>query len=459
MNGLKCSEFAKHVLGLDLWDKQKEIVDELFEEKINHAVWCLGRRSGKSTLAAVAAVYMAFCQEERFTRKIRKGENFYVCTVANDLKQAKIALDFIRQLLVNSPLEQEIVRETALEIQLSNNCIFQAIPASARASRGKAIALAVFDECAFGLEGDANRGTKALFDAISPAIAQFAPYSKILELSSPWIADGVFFEHFQQAESGQFKGMKALQVPTWNINPGLPWGCDFLENARLKDEDNFWVEFGAQFRRSNSVLVAPEIIDAAVNKDRTTSLPQRDLMGSYVLSLDPARGGKGRDAYVACIVHYEGDRLVVDQFHEFEANFEIAGKKEVNIAEVEYWISQQHRIYDFGSIVLDQYNSASTIQSLSKTFPISEVTWSVSSKMKAFGKMKELFNSGLVELPNHKEAIKQLKNLGVIYRASGQWTVTGGKESSVDDYCFAMAAAILEATKDDAIDWINSLVR
>jgi hypothetical protein len=214
--------------------------------------------------------------------------------------------------------------------------------------------MAIFDECAFGIEGDANRGTKALFDAISPSIAQFAPYSKILELSSPWIADGAFHDHFIQAKSGEFKGMMAKQISTWDINPGLPFDCDFLENARKKDEETFWVEFGGQFRNNNSALVAPEVIDAAVNKDRTTSIPQRDLMGSYVLALDPARGGKGRDAYVACIVHYEGDRLVVDKFYEFEANFEIGGKKEVNIAEVEFWIAEQHRMYDFESIILDQ---------------------------------------------------------------------------------------------------------
>ena len=456
---LRCSEFAEHALGLTLWDKQKQILNNLFENKINHAVWCLGRRSSKSTMAAIAAVYMAFCQEDHFRRKVRKGEKYYVITIANDLKQAKIALDFIRQLIINSPLEQEIVRETAMEIELTNGCTFQAIPASARASRGKAVAMAIFDECAFGLDGDANRGTRALFDAISPSIAQFAPHSKILELSSPWLADGLFHEHFMQAKSGDFKGMSALKIPTWEINPGLPWGCDFLENARLKDPEAFAVEFGAEFKNNNSSLVAPEIVDIAVNKNRKDSIPQRDLRGTYVLALDPARGGKGRDAYVACIVHYEGERLVVDKFHEFEANFEIGGKKEVNIAEVEYWITEQHRLYDFESIILDQYNSASTIQSLSKSFPISELTWSVSTKMKAFGKMKELFNSGLIELPNHKEAIKQIKNLGVIYRQSGQWSVTGGKDSAVDDYCFCLAGAILQATKEDSIDWINSLLR
>lgn len=459
MSQLKCSEFSEHVLGIPLWPGQKEIIDELFEDNVTHAVWCLGRRSGKTLLAAIAAVYMCFMQAEYFQRKVRKGEKYYIVTVANDQGQSKIALDTIRQLIVNSPLLQEIVRETAFEIEISNRCVFQAIPASARASRGKAVVACLLDELAFQIEGDANRGAKAIYDALSPSIAQFGSRGKILELSSPWLAQGLFHDHFVQAQSGEFPGMRAYQRPTWTMNINLPYGCDFLERARKKDEESFLIEFGAQFRSSSSSLVAPEIIDAAVNKDRTTSVPQRDLRGTYVLALDPARGGAGRDAYVACIVHYEGERLVVDKFHEFAATFEIAGKMEVNIAEVEYWIAEQHRIFDFESIILDQYNSASTIQSLSKSFPIAELAWSVSTKMKAFGKLKELLQSGLIELPNHKEAVKQLKNLGVIYRASGQWTVTGGKESAVDDYCFCLAGAILQATKEDSIDWINSFIR
>ena len=459
MTKLRCSQFAKHALGVELWPKQQEILDNLFENNINHAIWALGRRSGKTFMSAVAAVYMCFVQDEFFTRKVRKGEKWYIIAVANDLGQSKIALDNVRQLILNSPFREEITRETSLDIEISNNCVFQAIPASARASRGKAVVAILQDELAFSIEGDMNRGAEAMYNALSPSIAQFGKYGKIIELSSPWLTSGLFFEHFKQAESGDFPGMEARQIPTWEINPSLPYGCDFLERARKKDEESFQIEFGAQFRRNNSVLIAPEIVDIAVNKERNVLLPNREYMGTYVLALDPARGGAGRDSYVACIVHYEGERLVLYKFHTFDANFEIAGKKEVNIAQVESWIEEHHRIYDFQSIILDQYNSAGTIQNLSKNYPIAELTWSVSTKMKAFNKMKELFNAGFVELPNHKEAIKQLKNLSVIYRSSGQWSVTGGKESSVDDLAFALAGAILEASKDSDVDWINSLVR
>lgn len=459
MATLRCSEFAKHALGVTLWPRQEQILNGLFEDKTSHAIWAMGRRSGKTFMAAVAATYMCFVQADYFTRKVRKGEKWYIITVANDLSQAKIALENIRQLILNSPFEQEVIKEIAMEIEISNGCVFQAIPASARASRGKAVVAIIQDELAFSIEGDANRGAKAMYDALSPSIAQFGKNGKIIELSSPWLTDGLFFEHFKQAESGEYPGMQALQIPTWEINPNLPWGCDFLENARKKDEESFWVEFGAQFAKSQSALLAPEIVDAGVNKDRNILLPMKEYMGTYFLALDPARGGVGRDDYTACIVHYEGERLIVDKFHAFEPDFEIGGKKEVNIAKVEDWIKEHHRIYEFQSIVLDQFNSSATIQSLSKDYPICELAWSVSTKMKAFSKMKELFNAGLIEMYPHKKAVFQLKNLSVIYRQSGQWAVTGGKETGVDDYAFALAAAIMEASKDNDIDWLNSLVR
>ena len=456
---LSCSDFAQHALGIDLWPKQREILDDLFDNNISHSIWAMGRRSSKTFMAALCAAYMCFVKEPVYRKRVRKGEKWYIVTVANDLQQAKIALNNIRQLITASPLAKEIVRETAMEIEMSNNCVFQAIPASARASRGKAVAGIILDELAFSLEGDANRGAKAIFDALSPSIAQFGRDGKIIELSSPWLTDGLFYDHFIQAKEGDMQGMQALQVPTWEINPNLPWGCDFLENARKKDEEAFWVEFGAQFRGNQSCLLASEVVEAAINKERSVLLPKRELMGTYVLSLDPARGGVGRDDYTACIVHYEGETLIVDKFHTFPVDFEINGKKEVSIRAVEEWIREHHKIYTFESIVLDQYNSSATIQSLSADYPIEELTWSVSTKMKAFSKMKELFNSGLIELYRHEKAVKQLKNLGVVYKASGQWSITGGKESGVDDHAFALAAAILQASKEDDINWIASLVR
>jgi hypothetical protein len=456
---IKCSDFARHALKLPLWDKQADILDEFFHGGKTHAVWALGRRSGKTLMAAVACTYICFVLEEKYKRKIRKGESWYICTIANGIDQAKIALNTIRGLIVESPFAQEIVRETTDTLEISNGCVFRAISSSARASRGRAVAAIIMDELAFSQEGDANAGAKAIYDALSPSIAQFGNHGRILELSSPWLTDGLFYQHFCEATSGEFPFMQPVNTPTWEMNPELPYDCAFMQAERKRDPDKFMIEYGAQFARNMSALLASEVVEAAINKHRSLLPPSVHFHGKYVLALDPARGGVGRDDYTACIVHFDGETLVVDKFHTFLADFEINGKKEVSIQAVEDWIREHHKLYNFDSIVLDQYNSSATIQSLAADFPIEELTWSVSSKMKAFSKMKELFNAGLVDIYNHEKAIKQLKNLSVIYKASGQWSISGGKEVGVDDYAFAMAAAILQASKDDDLNWIDSLIR
>lgn len=78
MTQLRCSEFAKHALGVELWPRQQKILDNLFEKDIRHAIWAMGRRSGKTFMAAVAATYMCFMQDEYFTKRVRKGEKWYI---------------------------------------------------------------------------------------------------------------------------------------------------------------------------------------------------------------------------------------------------------------------------------------------------------------------------------------------------------------------------------------------
>lgn len=268
MAQLKCSDFAKLVLQVELWPEQKRILDSYFDGDKTHAVWALGRRCGKTLMASIAALYACFVLEAAYKRRVRKSEKFYILTIANDQSQAKLALNNIRQLLLDSPLADEIKRETATEIETSNNCVFQAIPASARASRGKAVVCLIMDELSFALEGDANRGASAIYKALSPSIAQFGKHGRILELSSPWLTDGLFYQHYCEATSGDYPFMQAENLPTWTVNPNLPFECAFLQAELKRDPDKFWVEYGAQFAKNNSALLASEIVDVAVNKDR-----------------------------------------------------------------------------------------------------------------------------------------------------------------------------------------------
>ncbi len=70
-------------------------------------------------------------------------------------------------------------------------------------------------------------------------------------------------------------------------------------------------------------------------------------------------------------------------------------------------------------------------------------------KMEAYAKVRDLFNSGQIEIPNHAASIKQLRNLQVVRSPNGNWNVTGGNGSAVDDYASALAGAVLCAERVD----------
>jgi hypothetical protein len=260
-------------------------------------------------------------------------------------------------------------------------------------------------------------------------------------LSSPWLQSGIFWDLFKQGNSGNFPHMRVRQESSWQMNPTL--SPDFLAQEKARDPELFDVEYGANFSQSLSALVSSDLIESAVNQYRYTLLPQNQYRGRYYLSLDPAKGN--RDKYTACIVHYEKQRLVVDKWHEFKPTFGEGKKQQVNISEVEAWILEQHSLYNFAEVVLDQYNSAATIQRLTGRLNIQELTWTSSSKTEAYSGLRDLFNGGNIELYPHPVANQQLRGLSVIYRSSGQWSVTGGSGVGVDDYPSALAGAAMIA--------------
>jgi hypothetical protein len=374
-------------------------------------------------------------------------------SVANTIDQAKIALQQVKDLINGSPiLKPLIVRETTDTLELSNGAIFKAIPASSRSGRGMACPLLIFDEIAHAIDTEGgNAAGASLYQALSPSVAQFGSLGKILLLSSPWLQQGVFYDLFKQGSSGSFAHIQVVNLPTWEVNPTI--SREWLEQEKARDSELFAIEYEANFSQSLAAFIDPGLVDIAINHYRSVLPPLHDFQGKYYLSLDPAKGG--RDAYTACIIHFDGDRLVVDKWHEFKPTWDDGKKTQVAIALVEDWILEHHHLYGFTKVVLDQYNSQSTIQRLRGKLPIEELVWTAPTKTKAFSKLRELFNAQTIELYSHPKGIQQLKNLIVQYRSNGTWNVTGGTGAAVDDYALALAGAVLVAQDSDPSSWLS----
>lgn len=460
--------FTKHILKINLYPEQAKILEELWGSDYNYGVFCLGRRSGKTLIAQISSIYGATVMDGIYRKFMRKNERFRIPAIANSEEQAKIIIEGIKQMIIDSPLKQNVETVNKMAISLDNGVDFIGIPTSARAARGAASPVLIMDELAFAMGGaEVNAGGEAIYKALSPSMAQFGKYAKFLALSSPGIQQGIFYKLYEQSISTtlsgekEYKNMLGVKKPTWEVNPSI--SEDFLLAEKKRDPEMFAVEYGANWITNAQGLVDSRIIDEAVDYNRKFE-PKPEYFGMYYLSLDPAKGN--RDDYTANITHWENGHCIVDLWHEFEATTTVlkktsAGEKQVsqvNIKEVENWIKRMHGIWGFNKACMDQYSSSGSIQNLQDHLDISEFIWSSPTIKKAYSKLRELFNAGLIVLPPNEKGISQLKNLTVVHKQNGQWTVTGGDKAAVDDYCAALAANILNMDNPEVeTDWINSL--
>ena len=429
---------------------QKRILYDFWNNSYTMGIWCLGRRSGKTFCAAASAVYACTALAPIYKGFIRKNEHYHVLFVANNEEQAKIALDQVKIFLNSSPILNKLVKSSnATSVTLSNGAIFKAVPNTAKGVRGYSVALAIFDEAAHYRTGYGEQTGEQLYQAIAPSIAQFGNNGRLLMISTPWTKQGIFYDNYQKGVSGEYPEIHIANFPTWEVNPTITQ--EFLASAKKRDPIMFEVEYGANFSVDFAAFLDIDKIREAVVLDNCLP-PNRSYKNKYLLALDPALSG---DAFTAAIAHQEGNRLIIDQLHEFLPTFIQGSKKVVDISQVEAWIMRQHANYGFRSVVLDQCQSASTIQRLSSQLGsrISELVWTHKSKIIAYGQLKELFNLNQISLFPHDKAISQLSNLQVHYTKSGSWTVSGGSGIQVDDYCSVLAALAYVSKEVKDVAW------
>jgi phage terminase large subunit-like protein len=109
-------------------------------------LWAIvGRRAGKSRIAAAIAVYLACFVKH----KLSAGEQGMVLTLAASTDQARVVFGYARAFLEQSlVLRQEIVDATRLEIRLRSGVTIAMHANSFRTTRGRTLCAAIFDECA-----------------------------------------------------------------------------------------------------------------------------------------------------------------------------------------------------------------------------------------------------------------------------------------------------------------------
>ncbi len=203
------------------------------DRPIREASFCFGRRSGKSRIAAMLAVYLAVARDYRSW--LAPGEVATIMLIASDRAQARTLMRYVTGLVDAVPaLVREVVERKQESISFGR-VVIEVHTASFRAVRGYTVAAAICDEIAYWRDEASANPDEEILAALRPAMVTI-PESLLLCISTPHSRRGAFWRAFVDHHGPDAKDPRRifLQSPTSVMNPTID--SALIEQDLLRDE-------------------------------------------------------------------------------------------------------------------------------------------------------------------------------------------------------------------------------
>jgi hypothetical protein len=373
-------------------------------EKAFKEFWAIiGRRGGKSYIAAVIACYLALFHNYR--QYLSPGERGVIQIVAVDRYQAQVIFRYIVAILHSNPVfAQYIQNETKEIIELTNAVDIEVMACSFRSIRGRTVVAFIADEVAFWRIEGANPD-KEIFAAVRPGMATI-PNSIILVLSSPYARMGELYNIHHEFFGTDNPDVLVWHAPTEAMNPTID--KKVIERDRKRDPVSASSEWDAEFRSDIETYIAREAVEQCIIRGRI-ELPS--VVGvHYSAFVDPSGGSQ--DSFTLAISHVEGDKKVLDALREVRPPF--------SPDSVVREFATLLKAYRCSTITGDHYAGLWPRE----RFAVHGIRYEVSSLPKSdmYLNLLPLLNSGQVELLDNDRLVSQIVGLE---RRTGR----GGKDS------------------------------
>lgn len=270
-----------------------------------------GRRSGKSFIAALVAVFLACFRD--YHSHLAPGERTMILVIAADRSQAQNIFRYVKGILASNPMLSKMIElEKAESLDLMNRVTLQISTCSYKSVRGVTAAAVICDEVAFWRADDGANPATEVLRAVRPALATI-PDSLLLAISSPYSRSGPLWQAFQDHHGKDDSDVLCWQAPTMVMNPTI--SQKLIDRDMARDPEAARAEWLAEFRSDLEAFLPIEAIQAVTMPGRYELPPLGDL--HYVAFVDPS-GGR-RDAAALAIGHKEGGRVVVDVARRWKA--------------------------------------------------------------------------------------------------------------------------------------------
>jgi hypothetical protein len=370
-------------------------------------LWAIvGRRAGKSRMAAAIAVFIAI-----FIRhKAAAGEQPLVLVLAANLQQAKVVFGYCLGFLnASAVLRQELLDATRNEIRLKNGVTIAVHANSFRSVRGRTLVAAVFDETAFWRDESTATPDSETYTAVLPSL--ITTNGMLVSISSAYRRTGLLHAKYKQYFGVDDQNTLVVAGSSQTFNPLL---TDEAINAQLAaDPVAGRSEWYAEFRDDLVGFLDDALVESCVDRGRPLEVPPRSGL-SYCAHVDASGGAVGGDSYTIAIGHREQGLYVIDVIRARAGPFDPAELTKQYAA-----LCQEYRI---GSVIGEYYAAEWTVSTWRKAAISYQRCDLTASQL--YLETLPLFTRGLVSLPDYQPLLRELLLLERSPQRSGKDQVT-----------------------------------
>lgn len=366
-------------------------------KRVKRLIIIAGRRSGKSQIAAVLAIYVAVLCDH--SENLTIGEKGVVLCIAQNQEQAKVVFGYVVGIVKAVPiLAKEIVNITALSITFKNRIEIQVRPASFRGLRGTTAIAAICDETAFWFteENNSSNPDTEIINALKPMLV--TTRGLLMIITSPYSRRGVVFKYHSRYFGKADPSTLVAQGASRDFNPTIDQSE--IDEALEEDYAAAQAEWLGQFRSDIESFVSQEAVMACVVVGLNEIAPELGV--TYSCFID-ASTGAGGDSFACAIGHLREDSevMIVDCIRNFKPRF----SPESVVGE----IAQLCAAYDIRTVFSDSFASGFVSELFNRNGLTHEFV--KQNKSELYVNLLGTLNSRKIELLDDKQTIQELINL------------------------------------------------
>jgi hypothetical protein len=403
------------------------------QKEVETLVISAGRRSGKSYMASIIAVYLALFRD--YKKILSSGEYGIIQIIAADKSQAHVIFRYISAILNESPIFAPMIEaETKIAITLSTRVIIEVQTCSFRSLRGRTLVACIADEVAFWYSEGARADVEVI-RAIQPALIT-VPDSKLILISSPYSQRGVLFNYFKDHWGKDRDDVLCFRATSLELNKTL--NKEIIARALKDDRESASAEWLAEWRTDLATFLSADLIDELTVEGRLELAP---VPGTQYVGFVDNAGGSGKDSYALAIAHQQDGKLILDCLKYIDPPFDPF--------EVSRDYAKLFKEYHIDTVVGDRW-SGGWVEEAYKKHNIRYIV-SKLSKSEIYLGAEPHFSRKQLELLDDERLGVELKNLERRTRKLGRDVVDHGLTGRDDAANAACGALYLASQVEDRV--------